>query len=79
MFATRIYMSMRVYMAEYGHIYPYMYYFGAQEVPKTYSQCISHLGSWCTLHQADTAIVQCHPTSMHIAGGFWAIILSQAV
>ena len=29
-----------IYMAEYGHIYSYIHYFGTQEVRKTFSQCI---------------------------------------
>ena len=31
---------MLVYMVAYGHIYIFMLYLGAQEVPKTSSKCI---------------------------------------
>ena len=50
-------------MAAYGHIYlyaPFWHLRGAQDLFPVHS----HPGSWCALHQANKATVQCHPTAM---------------
>ena len=64
---------MHVYISVYGHIYPCMLHLGAQEVHKKDTLTAhSHPGSWCTLYQADLAMVQHHLTFM------WrAVVLAQ--
>ena len=56
-----------IYIYIYGCIWPFLIIYspfwhlrGAQDLFTVHS----HPGSWCTLHQADTAILQCHPPSM---------------
>ena len=66
-FNTHIHFKAYIYMAAYGHVYPYIQHLvrprGAQKLFTVYS----HPESWCTLHQANTAMVQHHPTFMQRA------------
>ena len=50
---------MHVNIAVYGYIYPYIQHLGVQVVLNTFT-VYSHPGSWCTLHQAHTAIIHHH-------------------
>ena len=54
----------------YGWIWPYILIFAAFRCLRGVQDLFtahSHLKSWCALHQADTAMVQCYQTSMQRA------------
>ena len=67
-YVYNLYMHSNVYI--YGCIWPYIVIHAPFWRPRGTQDLFtvhSHPGSWCTLHQADTAMVQCHPTSLQRA------------
>ena len=61
---------MHVCLAVSGNIYIYIYIYAAFRHPRGVQDLFtvnSHPKSWCTLHQADIAMVQRHSTSMQRA------------
>ena len=65
LYIFNLYMHLNIY--KYGLIWScILVYVGIMRL--TGSQDLftshSHPGSWCTLHQANTVTVQCHPTSL---------------
>ena len=51
----------------YGCIWPFIPIYAVFRHPRGTGDTFtmhSHPGSWCVLYQADTAMVQCHPTTI---------------
>ena len=63
-----LYMYVNAYI--HGCIWPYIHIYAEFWCPRGVQDFFavhSHPGIWCMLHQADTAMVQHHPTSMQKA------------